>query len=322
MPVPKGNRHSLLELPTKELMNTKSLHYHHYRKRFEPFAFVLPALLVIILIDFFPLVYTSIISLTNSNLLIEKTVFIGLGNYIEGFKDEVFWQSFKNTGVWVVGTVIIPVILGMINAILLNRPIRGRTFFRIILFVPWVLPGIVTALMWKLLLHPQLGAIDRLLMTIGVMDKPIVWLSDPKYAMIGVTMAGTWKATAFFTLMLLAGLQAIPLELYESAEVEGASAIQSFIYITLPGLKSVIFVSMLMQTIWMMNWMDIVWALTKGGPVNYTQVLTTYAYTTGFKGMAFGYAAAISIFICALGGLLAFALIYMFKPNAESMLGS
>lgn len=295
----------------------------YWKKIIEPYLFLIPALLVIFLVDLFPLIYTTIISFTNLNLLLEKTTFIGFGNYVEAlFNDKVFWQSFKNTWAWVAGTVLIPLILGMICAVLLNRPIKGRTFFRILLFIPWVLPSIVTALMWKLMLHPQLGAIDRVLMAIGLMDEPIVWLSDPKYAMIGVTMGGTWKATAFFTLMLLAGLQAISSELYEAAEVEGASAWQSFWYITIPGLKPVIFVSMLMQTIWMINWMDLVWALTKGGPVYYTQVLTTYAYTSGFIGLDFGYAATISILICILGAIIAMVLIYSFKPSAESMLTS
>ena len=295
----------------------------YWKKIIEPYLFLIPALLVIFLVDLFPLIYTTIISFTNLNLLLEKTTFIGFGNYVEAlFNDKVFWQSFKNTWAWVAGTVLIPLILGMICAVLLNRPIKGRTFFRILLFLPWVLPSIVTALMWKLMLHPQLGAIDRILMAIGLMDEPIVWLSDPKYAMIGVTMGGTWKATAFFTLMLLAGLQAISSELYEAAEIEGASAWQSFWYITIPGLKPVIFVSMLMQTIWMINWMDLVWTLTKGGPVYYTQVLTTYAYTSGFIGLDFGYAATISILICILGAIIAMVLIYSFKSSAESMLTS
>ena len=299
-------------------------HYQNliWSKKFEAYTFLIPALLIIFIIDLFPLIYTSIVSFTNSHLLIVKTSFIGFGNYLKAFDDKAFIQSFKNTWVWVAGTVLIPAIFGMVNAVLLNRPIRGRTFFRILLFLPWVLPSIVTALMWKLLLHPQLGAIDRILLSIGFIDKPIVWLSDPKFAMIGVTMGGTWKATAFFTLMLLAGLQAIPIELYEAAEVEGASAIQSFRHITIPGLKPVIFVSTLMQTIWMINWMDLVWALTKGGPVNYTQVLTTYAYTSGFISLNFGYAAAISVFICILGALLALLLILSFKPSADSMLAS
>jgi multiple sugar transport system permease protein len=301
-------------------MKKNTHHIVYWKKSIEPYVFIIPALVIIAIIDFFPLIYTIVISFTNSNLLIEKPNFIGIDNYSRIVKDKVFWESFINTWIWVFGTVFIPAILGLVNAILLNRPLKGRTFFRVLLFLPWVMPSIVTALMWKLLLHPQLGAIDRILMNLGVINSQIVWLSDPQYAMIGVTLGGTWKATAFFTLMLLAGLQAISLELYEAAEVEGASFIQSFVYITIPGLKPVIFVSMLMQTIWMINWMDLIWALTKGGPVHYTQVLTTYAYTMGFVALDFGYAATISVLICIIGALIAMSLIYFIKPSAESIL--
>jgi multiple sugar transport system permease protein len=232
----------------------------------------------------------------------DKTVgmpgrFIGLGNYRELlFEDPVFWRVVRNGFLFTFASVAIKLVLGMIMALVLNQPIFARSFFRGILLMPWVAPTVVTALSWRWMLDLT-GVFNYLLRSVGLLGSPIPWLAQFNTAMIALIMVNTWRGFPFFGVTLLAGMQSIPAELYEAAEMDGASAWQRFWHITLPSLRTVLLVVAILSTIWTFNDFSTVWLLTGGGPGNATDVFATYTYKLGFRASRLGYGQTVSVIL-------------------------
>jgi len=266
-----------------------------------PYTLLTPALSATVLIIFFPIVQTAIMSLFNYVIWKPKdTRFIGLGNYLRALTDEVFWISLKNTLYWIAGVILLQLLLGFTTAMLLNREFKWRGLARSLILIPWVTPSVITALMWRWMYDGNNGVINDLLVRIGLLNSYFPWLANSTTALPAIMVALMWQGFPFFAIMILAGLQAIPGTLYEAAEVDGASKLQMFTHITLPMLTPILFTSILLRIIWVANSMDVIFVMTGGGPGYATYTLPVFAFIRAYKGLDFGYASTIAIFLTLL----------------------
>ena len=238
-------------------------------------------------------------------------------NYLNVFdRDNAeFWNALRNSIIWTVLSVIFGYLIGLILALLLNRNIRGRGLFRAILLIPWVIPSVVAAVQWKVM-FASYGVINTLLQGVGI-GEPILWLGDPGIALFSVTIVNIWRDYPFMTVVLLAGLQTIPDELYEAAEIDGASAWQRFRNITMPLIAPITLISTTLLAIWSFNNFDLVFLITGGGPAGATEVLPTYVFLEAFRRLNPTYAASIATSMLLI--LLIFTILYMrsYKRIAE-----
>ncbi len=237
--------------------------------------FILPGVAVTALLIIYPLFY--IISMSFSENAIGQSGFAGLTNYLRLFKNPMFTSSIWNTLVWTLGTVIPAFLIGFILALLINRRgMRIKGVFRSLIFVAWIIPGVVKATAWKWLFTTDGGMINHLLMSIGVIEKEIAWLSNPQYAMLSVIIVQVWACAPYVMLMMTAGLQQLPRDLYESAELDGAGWFKKLWYITLPMLKDVSFICILMLLVWAINEFSLIFIMTSGGQNTTTLSILVY----------------------------------------------
>lgn len=226
--------------------------------------------------------------------------FIGFNYYIKLIQNQRLWDSLNNTLVFTVISVFLELVFGLLIALLINRHFVGRGLVRAAVLVPWAIPTVVAALMWKFMFDGQNGIMAKFFELIGIVPDMGMLLTTKAGAMFAVIFADVWKTTPFMALLLLAGLQTIPSSLYEAAEVDGASKAQQFFRITLPLLKSTILVALLFRTLDAFRVFDLIYVLTGGGPANSTETISIYAYKTMFAQMNFGEGSALSVivFIC------------------------
>lgn len=237
--------------------------------------FILPGVAVTALLIIYPLFY--IISMSFSENAIGQSGFAGLTNYLRLFKNPMFTSSIWNTLVWTLGTVIPAFLIGFILALLINRRgMRIKGVFRSLIFVAWIILGVVKATAWKWLFTTDGGMINHLLMSIGVIEKEIAWLSSPQYAMLSVIIVQVWACAPYVMLMMTAGLQQLPRDLYESAELDGAGWFKKLWYITLPMLKDVSFICILMLLVWAINEFSLIFIMTSGGQNTTTLSILVY----------------------------------------------
>jgi arabinogalactan oligomer/maltooligosaccharide transport system permease protein len=285
------------------------------------YFFIAPALLVMAALVFFPLVNGIYLSFTDAsqfnaakrigeNFTPSNFQFIGLKNYIDIFTNQTyyFWQVLGQTLIWTVFNVIPHILIGMGLALLLNRPIKGRAIYRTLLIVPWAVPAYISGFVWRFIYNGEIGFINRGLESIGLSGIP--WLSDPFWAMVAVIIANTWLAIPFNMVTILGGLQSIPTELYEAAEVDGANNWEKFQHITLPLLRPVLMTITLLGVIWTFNQFNIIFLVSEGGPARATEVLATWAWRLGFtQNLQYGIAAAYSVIILII--LMIFSIAYI-----------
>jgi len=235
--------------------------------------------------------------------------FIGLDNYVRLAEDPVFWLTLWNSFVWVFGSVILQFLVGFAAALLLHQAFRGRTLIRTVMLLPWVIPGVVVGLIWEWLYQPNYGVINDLLIKAGWMHDRVAWLSNPDLAMAAVVFTNVWRGIPFFAIMLLAGLQAVPDELYEAARIDGAGVVARFWHVTLPLMRPIIVVATATRIIWTFNYADLIFVMTSGGPANATQITSTYTLLQAYANLDFGYAAALSVVLLLI--MLAFTAAYL-----------
>lgn len=259
-------------------------------------AYVLmsPVLLYLLAVMVVPFGWALYLSFTNKVVGVEAT-FIGLGNYIELIQDSLFWKAVWNTVVFTLVAVIGKTVFGMIMALVLNEKIVFRNVFRVLLFLPWTIPTIVSVFTWQWIYSDVGGVLNFLLLKAHLISQPVGWLASPDLAMFSVILVNVWRGIPFMGIAILAGLQTLSKEMYEAAMLDGAGAFKRFIYMTLPSVKEVTVLAAVMTTIWTLNDFEIIWLLTRGGPSNGTQVLSTLSYTIGFLNMSLGKAIAIAI---------------------------
>lgn len=262
----------------------------------EPYLYLTPALVLISLVMLIPLVVGVSYSFQSIMLLKPgQAAWVGLDNYLALWSDKKFWISLENTLVWTFGSLFFQFMLGLGLALLLNTSFPLKRLFQAIVFLPWAVPTFLTALTWAWLFNPLIGPLPHWLAAIGVLPEPFNILGDPDLAIWGPIAANIWFGVPFFAITLLAALQSIPSELYEAAEIDGASAWQSFTKITLPFLAPMIAITVMLRTIWIANFADLIFIMTGGGPANSTQILSTYIFTTAFKKLDFGYASTLAV---------------------------
>jgi ABC-type sugar transport system permease subunit len=271
------------------------------------YLMILPAFVLFVVFVIYPLLQGAWISLNRWDGLSEMK-YIGFDNYKFVFKDKVFWQAMKNTFQFAIGVTIIKNILGLLLAVLLNKEIKGRTFFRASVFMPVTFSFVVIGILWSWIFNPTFGLLNSLLNFLHLGFLIQGWLSDPKIALWSVMWVDIWKWTGFHMVLLLAGLQSIPADIYEAAAIDGAGRWKTFIHITLPMLRSVLVVSVLMSLLgaFVSNY-DVVYVMTGGGPFHATEVALTWIVSTTFRFAAVGKANAMSIilFFCvAIFGIM------------------
>ncbi len=277
-------------------------------KKWVPFFFIAPAVIILLLLVIFPLIYSLGVSFTNWNIVRGgKWRFVGLSNYAYIFlKDPYFRTSLKVTLVYVASVVVLETALGLVVAMLLNRPMRRIGFYRTALVLPTTMTPVVVGIIWRLLYNPELGTLNYFLELFGF--KPLNWLGDPSTALPSVIVADVWEWTPFMALILLAGLQSLPHDPFEAALVDGANSFQIFRYVTFPLLLPTLIVAVLLRTMDAFKTFDLIFVLTKGGPGMSTEVLSYYTYRYGFKffhiGRASAYSYVLLIIVIAITQLL------------------
>lgn len=288
----------------------RALLSHATRETLSNYAYLLPAALCLGGTVLFPILKAIHMSLYY-NVLIrpQEYRFIGLGNYVRMVQDPTFWLTLKNSFVWVFFSVGLQFLFGFLVALVLNAPFKGRAVFRTINLLPWIIPGVVVALIWEYIYQPNYGPLNDLLRRAGLMREPVAWLSNLNLVMPAVVFTNIWRGIPFFTIMILAGLQAIPDEVYEAATVDGAGVIQRFWSVTLPMLRPIIVVATATRIIWTFNYADLIFVMTAGGPANATQITSTYTLMQAYSDLDFGYAATLSVILLVI--MLVFTALYL-----------
>ncbi|MFP4297748.1 MAG: carbohydrate ABC transporter permease [Spirulinaceae cyanobacterium] len=257
---------------------------------------ITPALLVLVLVFAYPIGRAFWLSLFEQNLGTELTAeFNGLGNYVRLFGDGRFWRSLWNTSIFTIVSIVLELILGMAIALVLDKSFRGRGLVRTAALIPWALPTAVMGLAWAWIFNDQFGVVNDILGRIGLISEPITWLGDPFRAMLALIIADVWKTTPFIAIILLAGLQSIPSDLYEAHSIDGANPVQSFFQITLPLLAPQILIALLFRFAQAFGIFDLVQVMTGGGPAGATEMVSIYIYATVRRYLDFGYGAALVV---------------------------
>ena len=276
-----------------------------------------PTLVILLGLVLYPFFYAIWLSFTDKSVG-NPGQFVGLKNFAYVIAWPQFSAALWNTFVFTLCAIAIKFVLGMAVALVLNQHIRGRNFFRAFLLLPWVMPAFVVYLVWRWLYDPLSGLINYALIDLGIIASPIAFLSDRSTAMASVIAAHVWRNFPFYAISFLAGMQTIAQELYDSAQVDGASRAQQFRHITLPGLYQIIGVVLLLTTIQTANAFEPVYLLTGGGPSDATMVYTMLVYVMGMVNLRLGEAAAVSTLFLPLLVTLVLAVTIMLQRKAKA----
>ena len=277
-------------------------------RRLTPYAFLSPTVIVMLVLMLIPVIMVIGYSFMDNVITNKFPVFVGLDNYVEVLSDPVFRTATGNTLFFTLVSVAAHLLLGLGFAMLLNSPLVGnvtKALFRVVYILPWLFTVAIIAVLWRLMLNPN-GVINYILISLGLTDKGIEWLSSPDTALLAVTFINIWAGYSFYMVTLLAGLQGVPADLYEAARVDGASAFQRFWNVTLPQLKPIIISMSVLDIIWTSQQFALIWMTTGGGPVNVTEMLSTYTYKLAFSRYEFSVASASAVLILLLTMVLAF----------------
>ena len=261
------------------------------------YLFVTPIVLLVLSLVAYPFTYAIYLSMTYK-LVGLPPVFVGFENYIRLTWDGFFQRAVVNSFIFTFGSVGFKLVLGVVMALVLTSPIRWRSFWTGVLLIPWVAPTVVSALNFLWIFDGSLGVLnDVLVRVLHVFPQGVGWLSEPGLAMASVVAVNIWRGFPFFGISFLAGMKAIPAELYEAAEVDGASVVQRFRHITLPGIRNIMIIVVLLSTIWTFNDFQIIYILTKGGPGGTTMVMPVFTYETAFGAQRLGEAIAVALYL-------------------------
>ncbi len=298
---PAGGRRTLLSLRGTSLT---------------PYAFLAPAALLVLGVLVYPLGYAVYYSFTDKAMTRSEYSFVGWSNYAELAHDPQFWTALWHSVLFTVATGALSLVLGGLLALLLSQRFRFRGVLRSILLIPWVMPPIVTGLMFRWLYNDYYGWLNHVLQQLQLTSEPVLFLVDPHWAWPVLIAANVWVEYPFVMLMFLAALQSVDPDYYRAARVDGAGALQRFRYITLPSLKKALLLNGLLQVIFMFKSFDLIWIITKGGPGTATETLATFAYRNAFEGYATGYGSAAAMIIFVV--LFAVSLVYLSTPATRT----
>jgi multiple sugar transport system permease protein len=279
------------------------------------YLFVLPAAVLVLALVAYPFCYALYLSLTRKYVGVPP-VFVGFENYAKLTFDGFFQRAVVNSFIFTIGSVGVKTVVGMVMALVLTSNIRFRGFFTGVLLIPWVAPTVVSALNFLWIFDYSLGVLNYLLVRVfHLLPRGVGWLSEPGTAMASVIAVNIWRGFPFFGISFLAGMKGIPAELYEAAAADGAGPLQRFRYVTLPGLRNIVIIVLLLSTIWTFNDFQIVYILTKGGPGGATQVLPVFTYEMAFGAQRLGEAVAVALYMMPA---LAFVIIVLARYMRRS----
>jgi multiple sugar transport system permease protein len=268
------------------------------RSRLYAFALLTPAVIVVLLIIVYPLFMAAQMSFFDVQIFRADRGFTGepgFYNYSYMFDTPAFWRALRITLYYVAFGVVGSFGLGLFTATLLNQPFPGRGLARILVVLPWPIPGVVAATVFMWMFNSSFGVVNYLLLRLNIVDTPVQWFTQSVPALVAVIAATVWKGYPFFTISLLAGMQSIPKELYEAARVDGASAVEQFRFITIPALRPIIGIALVISTLWQFRVFDVIFVMTGGGPSGATETLAIQIYREAFQYFQMSYAAAVGM---------------------------
>lgn len=273
------------------------------------YLYVAPAILVMVIVIGYPIVYTTYLSFFDTPPSSDKWYFNGIGNYTAILTDREFWIITKNTFYWTVGSTAIAFALGFGAALVIHRNFIGRGIIRGVLLVPHVISAVAAAYVWRWLFHSDYGLISAFLQNIGLIETPVNFLDSREAVMPAVIVVNVWKEFPFAMILLLAGLQTVPEGLLKAARVDGAGVWQTFLHVTVPHLKGVILVTTILLFVTNLNSFTLVWIMTGGGPAGASKLWITEVYALAFQGLRYGLASAFSVILFIV--MLAFGYFYV-----------
>ena len=275
---------------------------------------ILPGLAAFVTIIMYPFIDAILMSFTNRSLMFPDYDWVQLENYRKVFKDPYFPKTLLTTGIFVLGSTVLPYILGMLWAILLNQGFRGSEFLRGVTLVNWIIPGTAIGFLWSWIFNGQYGILNNILKTLGILETGIPWLGQTNTALLCVVIARTWQMLPWYMAFLLGGLQSVSLEQVEAAHIDGANNLQTFFQVILPGMKQTAMLVFVLGLIGNLQHFDLPWTMVQGGPARATTTLSIEVYTTAFKNWNMGKAATVGTVWAVL--LAAFSTIYL-KLNSD-----
>jgi multiple sugar transport system permease protein len=280
------------------------------------YVLVAPACLLIGLMMVYPVIQTLNFSVSKVQLPSFRTIFVGLDNFARIIDDPGTWPLLQRTLIWVIGTVVLRFVLGFAAAVIFNARVRGTIWMRVLVILPWTIPSVVGANLWRWIVQTDTGLLNQTLRSWGLGDLALNWLGDPDIAIFTVIVAYSWAGFPFVMLLILARMQGIPNELYEAARVDGANSWQMFRYITLPLLRGVIVIVLILETVSGINSFDTLVIMTGGGPAESTRIWGLEIYKVGFGEFNLGRASALSVLLF-LGVLSLFVLYGLASRGAQ-----
>ena len=259
------------------------------------YALLAPAALFIAVFMLYPILYVILMSLFKTNKLGILQEWIWFDNFARLFKNKVFWEVTGRSLLWTVLAVVVKTVAGMIIALCLNVEFKGRKFARMLFIIHWASSVPISAMVWKWVYDHEFGLLNHTLISLGITNNPPVWLGTPIWSFVATIWVDIWIGIPFMALVFLAGMQSVPRDLYESAEVDGGTSTQKFFLITIPYIKQIIFLATLLSSLWTFNDFNTIYILTRGGPAGSTDILITSIYKNGFEWLKFSDAAVMAV---------------------------
>ena len=264
----------------------------------------------------YPLLWSFWVSFTDQKIGAQGA-FAGADNYIYLLGNRSFWMAIEFTFIFVFVTVLFKLAGGFLMAFTLNQPLRGRSVFRALLFLPWALPTLTSVLAWRWMLGDIGGIVNWLLMQVRMIERPVGWLAEPGLARMSVALVNIWRGIPFFGISILAGLQAVSPTLYEAAIIDGANARARLWFVTLPQIRGIVLLVTLISTIWTMGDFAVIWIMTRGGPADTTHVFSTLSYLVSFQNLEVARGIAVSVFVVPIAFAIMFLVMRLIQPKKE-----
>ncbi|TCO15391.1 multiple sugar transport system permease protein [Kribbella steppae] len=272
-------------------------------------AFMLPAIVFVGVFTYYPLLSGIQMAFRNYNLNdLSDTSWVGLDNFRTLLDDQMFRGTVANSIVWVVGSLVPQFLIGFAMAMWLRRRFRFRGAYQALVFFPWAVSGFLIGILFRWMFNGEFGVVNDLLMKSHLIDTPVPWLADARYAMVSVIIANVWYGVTFFAIMILAALQGVPEELYEAAAIDGAGKVRTLFSITIPSIRTTLALTVLLRVIWIFNSPELIFGMTGGGPANETHIVTSYMIQVTQEG-DYGRASAMGVMVVFV--LMLFAVFYL-----------
>ncbi|MBA2175920.1 sugar ABC transporter permease [Halobacillus locisalis] len=290
------------------------------QRKFTPMMFLLPGCIILGAFIFYPMIQAIWLSFTDYNMIQQNPDFIGVANYKELFADELFWKVLGQTLLYLIIVVPALVFLPIFLAILVNQQLKGITFFRSIYYLPVVTSMVVVGIAWKWMYADQ-GVLNFILQSLGIIDDPVHWLTSTSTSLFAIMAVTIWKGLGYYMVIYLAGLQAIPPNLYEAADIDGASKWRQIIHITIPLLMPSIMIVTIMSSISAMKVFEEIYVMTQGGPLNSSMTLVYYIYNQAFDSLEMGYASAAGVILFIVTLMFSIVNIAFMNKREQAMKG-